>query len=188
MNRSAVRCLGVLIALVTSLGAAPATFAGPVSELRPDIGGGAVGLGFDVSPLRWEVVPAAAPGAQGTESGRPLDPESGGTVVSFDLRLRWPGAEGATSRLEPYVALGPALFVVEPDPVGRLLGTRVDPALRVGAKAGAGLNWRLGKHTTLFGAYEVTTMSPSGLGSPGGKGAETSIGGYDFTYGLRFVY
>jgi hypothetical protein len=110
------------------------------------------------------------------------------TVVSFDLTLKWPGAE-TTALVEPYVVLGPALFVVEPDYAGRLRGTRVDPTLRLGAKAGAGVNWRLGKNATVFGAYEVTTAGQGGLTAPGATApADTGITGYDLTYGLRFRY
>jgi hypothetical protein len=108
--------------------------------------------------------------------------------VSFDLELTWPGAAG-TGQVEPYVALGPALFVIEPDYAGRLLGTRVDPALQLGAKASAGVKWRLGKRTTLFGAYEVTAAPQGGFTAPGGKTpADTGLTGHDFTYGLRFLY
>ena len=115
-----------------------------------------------------------------------LDADSQGAAVSFDLKLAWPGA-ARIGPLEPYVALGPALFVIEPDYAGRLLGTRVDPALQLGAKVGAGVNWRVGKRVTLFGAYEVMTAGPGGLTSEGAK-AEAGFSGYDFTYGLRFLY
>jgi hypothetical protein len=195
MRRSILRFLGGMAALVSVLGAAPATLAGSASEPGPTIldhlteEGSAVSLGFGVSPLRWPPAPAAvAAGAQGGESLRPLDPDPGGTMVSLDLTLKWPGAE-TTAPVEPYVVLGPALFVVEPDYVGRLRGTRVDPTLRLGARAGAGLNWRLGKHATVFGAYEVTTAGQGGLTAPGATApADTGITGYDLTYGLRFRY
>ena len=197
MKRSTVRCLGGwAAALVIALGAVPGTTAGTVSEPSPQIlehlidVGSAIRLGFGVSPLREPLGPAAAamPGAQGGESLRRLDADARGTAVSFDLTLAWPGAARAT-HLEPYVALGPALFVIEPDYAGRLLGTRIDPVLHLGAKAGAGVNWRLGKKTTVFGAYEVTTTSQGGLAAPGAKApVDTGISGYDFTYGLRFLY
>ena len=126
--------------------------------------------------------------ADASERGRNGDADSRGTAVSFDLELTWPGAAG-TGQVEPYVALGPALFVIEPDYAGRLLGTRVDPALQLGAKASAGVKWRLGKRTTLFGAYEVTAAPQGGFTAPGGKTpADTGLTGHDFTYGLRFLY
>ena len=107
--------------------------------------------------------------------------------MSFDIKLRWPGTE--TSVVEPYVAFGPALFVVEPDDVSRLLGTHVDPALRVGAKAGVGLNWKLGKDATFFSAYELSTAGHGGLGSLGARSsADSALNGFDFTYGIRLRY
>ena len=146
-------------------------------------------VGFGVSPLRAQLPPplAAVPGGQAGDSGRPIDYDDSGTALSFDFKLRWPGSEALP--LEPYLTLGPALFVVEPDYASRLLGTRVDPTFRLGAKAGAGLNWRLTKDLTLFGAYEITTPADSALPSFGARsGADSAVGGYDFTYGLRLRY
>jgi hypothetical protein len=159
-----------------------------VLERLTDVGS-AVRLGFGVSPLGspFGAVLGTTPGAHGGE-GRDLDPDSRGTAVSFDLTLAWPGT-ARPSAVEPYVALGPALFVIEADPAGRLLGTRIDPTLQLGAKAGAGINWRVGKRATLFGAYEVTATPPGGFVPSGAKTpADHGVTGYDFTYGLRFVY
>ncbi len=192
MKRSTVRSLGGLAALLL-LAAAPAIgSAGPVSEpsLEHLTDDGPLSFSFGVVPLRPQLVaPAAAlPGGQAAESGRLTDADAQVTALSFDLKLRWPGT-GAMSPLEPYMAIGPALFLVEPDYAARVLGTRVDPSLRLGAKAGAGLNWRLGKATTLFGAYEVTTAEESGLAPLGAKSpSDPRLHGYDFTYGLRFRY
>jgi hypothetical protein len=209
MRRSIRRRLAGVTALVLALGAAPAVLAGSASEPSPDLGSAATGstsrgaildhltdgwsavrLGFGVTPLRTQFGPAVAaiPGAHGGEGDRPLDADSRGTAVSFDLKLGWPGA-ARMGPLEPYLVLGPALFVIEPDYAHRLLGTGVDPTLQLGAKAGAGVHWRLGKHATLFGAYEVTTTAQGGLASPGAKTpVDTGISGYDLTYGLRFLY
>jgi hypothetical protein len=79
------------------------------------------------------------------------------------------GADGARP-LEPYVS------------------TRTDPSVRVGAKAGAGLNWRLGWDVTLFGAYEVTTAADGGLSSGVRAGSDPSVGGHEFTYGIRLRF
>src|SRR5437879_5275584 len=182
MKRAIVPGLGV-VALLAVLGAVrPAAAAGPASEPiaeRLTDMGPAVSLGFGVAPLRWEVVPPPL--------GVPTDAETRSTAMSFDIKLTWPGSE--TSVVEPYVAFRPALFVVEPDAVSRRLGTRVDPALRVGAKAGVGLNWKLGKDTTFFSAYELSTAGHGGLGSPGARSsADSALNGFDFTYGIRLRY
>jgi hypothetical protein len=207
MIRCAVWYLAVTMVLVATLGVAPVTSAGPPGEVGPDgaaavpggspgaiLGhlteGSAVRLGFGVAPLRSQLGlgTGAILGADASERGRNGDADARGTAVSFDLALTWPGAAG-TGQVEPYVALGPALFVIEPDYAGRLLGTRVDPALQLGAKASAGVKWRLGKRTTLFSAYEVTAAPQGGFTGPGGKTpADTGLTGHDFTYGLRFLY
>ena len=162
--------------LVVSTSAHPLAAASsePIVERLTDIGA-SISLGFDVAPLRHDLMPPLAP-----IPGAPADLDRQSTAVSFDLKLGWPGADVLRS-VEPYVALGPALFVVEPDYFSRLLGTRVDPTLRLGAKAGAGLNWHLGKDATLFGAYETTTgFSP--------RGPRDDVHGFDFTYGIRLRY
>jgi hypothetical protein len=83
---------------------------------------------------------------------------------------------------EPYVVLGPALFVNQPQELA-------DPVLRLGAKAGAGFNWRLSKDATLFGSYDVTTTTVDGFTSPGAKAPAASVPtGYDLLYGVRFRY
>jgi hypothetical protein len=182
MARAILQGLAVVALLTVLGGVAAAATAGaasePIAERLTDMGA-AISLGFGVSPLRWEVVPPPL--------GARTDVDTRSTAMSFDIKLRWPGTE--TSVVEPYVAFGPALFVVEPDDLSRLLGTRVDPALRMGAKAGVGLNWKLGKDTTFFSAYELSTAGHGGLGSPGARSsADSPLNGYDFTYGIRLRY
>jgi hypothetical protein len=65
-----------------------------------------------------------------------------------------------------------------------------DPTVRVGAKAGAGFNWRLSRDATLFGSYDVTTTKvDGGFTAPGGKApTANSPTGYDLLYGVRFRY
>lgn len=192
---------GVLVALLLAGAVTPAT--GAAGTMNPPRGeGGAdpapdrladgwpgISFGLGVSPLRSQfglAAPQAATGVQGGEPAGLLDPE--GKALSFDLKLGWPGTD-KFSLLEPYVKLGPALFIVEPDYVSRLVGAQPDPSYRLGAKAGAGVNLHLGKNAELFSAYEI--MSPSHTAVPplGAKTpAETGIGGYDFMYGLRLRY
>jgi hypothetical protein len=192
MKQSAARSLGGLAVLLL-LAIAPAlTIAGPANEPSFEhlTDAGPLSLGFGVAPLRPTLTTPSAlgPGGQPAEGARATDLDAQATALSFELRLRWPGLD-ATSPLEPFMAVGPALFVVEPDYAARVLGTRIDPSLRLGARAGAGLNWRLGKATTLFGAYEVTAASESGRAPLGARSAsDPALHGFDFTYGLRFRY
>ena len=173
MNR-VVRGLAVGLLVLAFAGPVAGASSEPILQTLTDIGA-SIRLGFDVAPLRPDLVPPLT-----VPQGAPVDLERQSSAVSFDLKLAWPGADLLRS-VEPYVALGPALFVVEPDHFGRLLGTRVDPTLRLGAKAGAGLNWHVGKDTTLFGAYETTTgFAP--------RGTRDDVTGFDFTYGIRLRY
>jgi len=179
--------------LFIASGAAPATTCAGASN-EPILqslveGGTAISLGVDVTPFRGQLGPAVPviPSEQGGERARP-DSDARGTVISLGLKLERQATQ-AMMTVEPYLTLGPALFVVEPHYVSRLLASDVDPTLRLGAKASAGLNWWLGKNTMVFGAYEVTTAGggdPTLLGAK--SAADPGIGGYGFTYGLRFRY
>ena len=164
-----------LVLAVTPLTALAASAAEPVAGRLLDMGE-AISLGFGVTPLRPQLAPP-----------RPAPADLSlmeSTALSFELKLRWPGSD-VTKSLQPYVVLGPALLVVEPDYVSRMLGTRVDPDLRLGARAGAGVDWHLGKAMTLFGAWETTSEAASPRSrTPGDSG----VGGFDFTYGLRLRY
>jgi hypothetical protein len=164
-------------------GAAAKPAPGPAVDL-----GSMLSVGFGVSPLGVQLpaLPVGVSG-QGRDAGPATALEAEGKALSFDVRLRWPGVDGA-GPLEPYLSFGPTLFLVEPDYAGLLLGTRTDPSVRVGAKAGAGLNWRLGRDVTLFGAYEFTTAADGPLSAGVRTGSDPSAGGYDFTYGIRFRF
>jgi len=148
-----------------------------------------ISVGFGASPLRSQFglePPQAATGLQGGEPVGHL--ESDGKAVSFDLKIGWPGTD-QLPLLEPYVKLGPALFIVEPDYFSRLVGARPEPAYRLGAKASAGVSLHLGKYAELFSAYEATSRSQTAVPSLGAKTpAEAGISSYDFVYGLRLRY
>src|SRR5262245_4757269 len=147
--RSLFTALALVIAPMTAFAASPNEAApAHLTEI-----GDTLSLGFGVTPLRPQLEPP-----------RPSAPADLGllesTTLSFDLKLKWPGTDVMKS-VQPYLVVGPALFVVEPDYLSRLLGTRVDPDLRVGARAGAGLDWHVGKDLTLFGAWETTGVAAS---------------------------
>ena len=167
--------LVVLVFLLTPLRALAAPPSEPVLGHLTDLGG-ALSLGFGVTPLRPQLTPPRPAPSDLTLM------ES--TALSFDLKLKWPGSD-PTSSLQPYLMVGPALFVVEPDYLSRILGTRVDPTLRLGARAGAGVDWHLGKDLTLFGSWETTSEAASPKSRTPG---DTGVSGFDFTYGLRLRY
>lgn len=191
MNRRGRRWLGI-VALAVALGGAPAAaLAGASGDSLLELASGrgpSLGFGFGLSSLHWDPIAPPAPGARAAESTPLLDPEPRSQGVSLDIKLRWPGTE-APSLLEPYLVFGPALFVERPSDAMGLAGLPGDPVLRLGAKAGAGFNWRLGKDTTLFGSYDITTTDVGGLMSPGARTPATSgVDGYDVLYGVRFRY
>jgi hypothetical protein len=174
-------------ALVALLVAAPVTaFAGPDAEpfLHRLLDTRASAFSFGVSESSF--LDLGAPANPG-ERARALDADTRSKAMSFDLKLKWPGAE--TMPVEPYVTLGPALIVSDSDSFAVLAGSAVDPGVRLGAKVGGGLNWRLGKDTTLFGAYGFTTDSPSGLLTDGPRThGDAGNTGFDLMYGIRFRY
>jgi hypothetical protein len=179
------------MAVAVVLGAPPVrTEAGPSSDNLLELaakGGPSVGLGFGVAPLHLELIPPpeAAPGAT-AESRTLADLEPRGRAVSFDLKLRWPKAD---LPIEPYLVFGPALLVDQPQELSSLIGIPADPVLRLGAKAGAGFNWRLGKDAVLFGSYDVTTSTADRFSAPGGKGSAAGGSvGYDLLYGVSFGF
>ena len=188
MNQHAFRWLAI-VAVTLAVGFAPMTAeAGTSSDNLLELAtksGASVGLGFGVSPLHWEPIAPPETFAGSAAAERMLsDREPRGRAVSFDLKLRWPTGD---LPFEPYVVLGPALFVDQTQELSSLTAVPADPVLRLGAKAGAGFNWRLGKDATLFGSYDVTTTT-EGLASRGVKAPATGTPGYDLLYGVRFRY
>jgi len=187
MKRHHVRWLAIA-ALTAALGGVPITTqAGSSSENLLDLASqrnSPFGFGFGVSPLHWEPLPP--PETSSSAESRILGDVPRGKAVSFDMKLRWPTGD---TPFEPYVVLGPALFVEQPQEFSTLLGSQADPVYRVGARAGAGFNWRLSKDATLFGSYDMTRATGEGFTAPGTKGPATgSSTGYDVLYGVRFRY
>jgi len=108
-------------------------------------------------------------------AARLIDPELHSDARSFDLKVRRPApaGTGSSSSLQPYVSVGPALFVARPGDVTGLglLGARREVSLSLGVLGGAGLSWRLGENTALFGEYRVTRSGSSRLLPIGERGA-----------------
>lgn len=192
MNQRVLRWLGILAVTVVAAGPVKAE-TGASSDNLLELaakGGASVAFGFGVSPIHLDVIPLpeAVPGSFAGESRvpMPVDREPRGRAVSFDIKLKWPTAD---LPIEPYLVLGPALVVDQLQELSSPIGIPADPVFRVGAKAGAGFNWRLSKDATLFGSYDVTTTTADRFGYPGPKApaAGTSTG-YDLLYGVRFRY
>jgi len=77
------------------------------------------------------------------------------TAVSFDLMGRLPLLTTANfphGRLQPYVSIGPALFIADPD--------RAAADVSLGVKAGGGVAWQMSKELAFFGEYRVTHFRP----------------------------
>jgi hypothetical protein len=150
-------------------------------------------LGFDVTRLRPDlglsrIAPGIEPGA-GTPY-RLIDSNLQHTAVSFDLRLVWPSPrEYGSSGLQPYFAVGPAVFVAERNPFANPLGTLADVAVRIGLKAGAGIHWQFDPTAALFGEYRLMRGTDNPVLSSGGRlGSGSGVSGHDLLYGLRLRF
>jgi hypothetical protein len=185
--------VAMMLLAVAVAGAPRATLAGPSSsdnllELAGR-GGPSVGLGFGVPRLQWQSI-APLPALSGSTGGdTPTSAElEHSRALSFDVKLGWPGADPPMG-FEPYAVVGPALFVDSPYDTYGMVGAAGDQHLRLGARVGAGFNWRVRRDVTLFGSYDVTTTpfegaTPLGLRTP----AASSPTSYDALYGIRFRY
>jgi hypothetical protein len=185
----ALALLAVLAGALTPGTARAAGAADSLLELA--VGGTALGFGLGLSPLHRDAIEPTPPlpGGGPAERATLADLEADSRALSLDIKLRWPGAEARP--LEPYLVFGPALFLERPYDIASLglAGIPSDPVLRLGARAGAGFNWRLGKDTTVFGAYDLSTTDLGALGASGAREPAMSGGdGFDILYGVRFRY
>lgn len=117
------------------------------------------------------------------------------TVVGADVLLRYPllkSSEIPKGRLQPYLAVGPALFITNAedstnfDPTGQ-----TDRDVSVGVKAGAGLAWQFHKYFAVFGEYRFTHFSPefTVFDSLAGKTTlRTDVNTHHFIVGASFRY
>ena len=190
MKQRGLFWLGLLSVIVVAVAPGRA-LAGPSSDNLLDLatrGGPSASLGFGVTPLHWDLVaplPGIAP-PTAVETRALAERESFGRAVSLDFKLRWPTADLG---IEPYLVLGPALLVEQPHDPSDLMGTPADPSVRLGAKAGAGFNWRLTSGATLFGSYDITTSGVDALTSSRGKAPATGVPTeHELLYGVRFRY
>lgn len=133
-----------------------------------------VGLGVDVFYFRPDVRRQRVT-ATGAVSGRvfdepisvavsgPVTLESAdlpAVVIGADLLLRWRFLQTPdipNGRLQPYITLGPALVVTDPDDLGTTLGFKV----------AGGFAWQFHRRLAAFGEYRFTRFTPSDVESGG---------------------
>jgi opacity protein-like surface antigen len=81
------------------------------------------------------------------------------SALSFDLMLRWPLLESAAypkGQLQPYLALGPAVFVTQTRLGGSRGQSSDDLAASPGAQASAGALWQIHPLIGVFAEYRFT--------------------------------
>lgn len=116
-----------------------------------------LGLALDVSSydanIESQRMAALLPG--GSVSVRLRERDISVTAISFDLmaRLRLLTSTGFPhGRLQPYVSIGPALFIADPD--------RAATDVTLGLLAGAGGAWQFTRELAAFGEFRVTHFRP----------------------------
>jgi len=147
-------------------------------------------FGFDtssyrISTLGTKPVIATEDPSYGNTPYRLIDPDLHGTAISFDLKLRWPSSS-TIGAVEPYVSIGPTLFVTGSDNVTRFgqVAPRTDSAMSLGLSWGAGLSWRLSRNAELFGGYRFLQYGRDSALSRGERSSESELIGHDVLYGI----
>jgi opacity protein-like surface antigen len=105
------------------------------------------------------------PGGCGTGSGGIGHFEITTTAVSVDLMLRLPllkTDDAPWGRLQPYLAVGPPLFItnVTPRNTRNFRNHDDDTDLSIGYKLAGGVAFQVYKNLALFGEYRFTHVSP----------------------------
>jgi len=180
---------------VAVLGASPVSSPaeGPEVE-RPLDGSQPFSLGVDTS--RFRVSTLGSRPLIGTEdpalSNAPyklIDADLFGTAVSFDLKLRWPAASGASTlgSLAPYLSFGPTVLFPGSENAARSAqpGSRTDGPMAIGLSWGAGLSWRFSRNAELFGGYRFMQFGRDSL-SHGDRptSPDSELTGHDVLYGI----
>ena len=105
------------------------------------------------------------PGGCGTGRGGTGRFEIQTTAISVDLMLRLPllkSADAPWGRLQPYLAVGPPLFIttVTPRNTRNFRNHDDDTDLSIGYKLAGGVAFQVYKNLALFGEYRFTHVSP----------------------------
>ena len=180
---------------VVALATSPVSSAGEGPEVEPKLDGSPpFSLGVDTS--RFRVSTLGSRPLIGTEDPglsnapyRLIDTELFGTAVSFDLKLRWPAASGASAMgsFAPYLSFGPTVLFPGAEGVARSAqpGSRTDGPMAVGLSWGAGLSWRFARNAELFGGYRFMQFGRDSF-SHGDRStsSDTELTGHDVLYGI----
>ncbi len=203
-GRRRSRWLAALVLGLIALASVPRpVIAGPegtedsLAPYRVERGPFELGLGVSrlrlsgADPLTGSQAPLAGVRRESDPDLRTFDPRS--AAISFDLKLRWPSLGTAAdvplfAGLQPYLSLGPALLVAEPD-YSLLLRRdgQADYSMSLGVRGGAGLSWQVDRNVSLFGEYGFTRATEDrrvpGMRTPG-----DSLDTQGFRYGLKIQF
>jgi opacity protein-like surface antigen len=131
-----------------------------------------LGIGLDffryypnIGPQSVELRGCFFPGGCGSGRGGPGSFEVQTSAVSVDLMLRLPllkSDDAPQGRLQPYVLVGPPLFIttITPRHTRTLRNNDSDTDYSFGFKAGAGVAVQVVRNLSLFGEYRFTHVSP----------------------------
>lgn len=170
---------------------------GPVSSVAqgPEVDSSQpFSLGVDATRFRvWTLRPRPLIGTEDPALSnapyRLIDAELFGTAVSFDLKLRWPAASGASAvgSFAPYLSFGPTVLFPGAEGVPRSAqpGSRTDGPVAVGLSWGAGLSWRFARNAELFGGYRFLQFGRDSV-SHGERStsSDSELTGHDVLYGI----
>ncbi len=128
--------------------------------------GGALDISHFSPDIDTQVVTTIDPGGPGVSTLSALDLSV--TAISFDLMLRWPlmvSREFPKGQLQPYFAIGPAIFIADAED-SFILASNFDPPgqsetdASVGVKLSLGAAWLFLKNVAVIGEYRFTHFSP----------------------------
>ena len=101
-------------------------------------------------------------------------------VFAADLLLRWRylrTPDIPNGRLQPYITVGPAFLVTDPDDLGTTLGFKV----------AGGFAWQFTRHLAVFGEYRFTQFKPDDV-EVGGLEYSATVSTHHVLGGLSFRF
>jgi opacity protein-like surface antigen len=161
-----------------------------------DLGPINFGVGLDVSHFRPDVSQQTRTICGGACTAAVLgDVDLAVWTVGFDAMFRFPllkSAQFPHGQLQPYITVGPAIFVARAEDHGNFVPTHQDDSdTSVGVKVGAGVAWHFTKLIGIFGEYRYTHFSPEFTFSDntlGSANLSTSINTHYLLVGASFRF